>query len=120
MPRKTKEEIRAYGRDYYRRNRERLLQKQAEKNKQFAEKRRQWLVNYKSGLKCARCGESHPATLTFHHVKPLDKSFAIGDTRFTLKISLKRLLAEIDKCEVLCANCHAKEHWSRLFSNMPV
>jgi ribosomal protein S21 len=30
-------------------------------------------------------------------------------------VSLKRLKAEIEKCEVLCANCHAKEHYSQMF-----
>jgi hypothetical protein len=120
MPDKTKEQNRAYSRAYYQRNRERLLEDQAQKNKRFAAKRRQWLIDYKRGLKCARCGESHPATLTFHHIEPSRKSFAIGDTQYTLKVSLKRLLAEIEKCEVLCANCHAKEHWSHLFVNEPM
>ena len=115
MPGKTKEEIRAYNRNYYQRNRERLLQKQAGKNKRFAEKRRRWLADYKSGLKCVRCGESHPAMLTFHHIKPAEKSFTIGDI-LAVKAGLKRLLAEIAKCEVLCANCHAKEHWSSLYN----
>jgi hypothetical protein len=46
-----------------------------------------------------RCGESHPATLTFHHVKLEEKSFIIGDI-LTVKAGLKRLLAEIAKCEV--------------------
>src|SRR2546423_3751274 len=113
MPYKTVEEIRAYGRAYYQRNRERLLQQQAEKNKRFAEKRRRWLSDYKSSLSCARCGESHPATLTFHHRDPSEKSFEIGNM-LTRKVGLKRLLAEIQKCEVLCANCHSKEHWSYL------
>ncbi len=120
MPRKNVEDIRAYGRDYYKRNRERLIQRQAEKNRKFAEKRRRWLVAYKSGLECVRCGEPHPATLTFHHRNPSAKSFAIGDSTFALKVSLKRLLTEIQKCEVLCANCHAKEHWSYLFEEAGV
>jgi hypothetical protein len=100
----------AYNREYYRRNRERLIQRQGEKNRRLAERRRKWLAEYKSGLSCAKCGESHPATLTFHHVKPSQKSFAVGDA-ITLKVSLRRLQDEIRKCEVLCANCHAKEHW---------
>ena len=116
---KTVEEIRAYSRDYYQRNRERLLKRQAEKNRLFAEKRRQWLADYKSSLSCVRCGESHPATLTFHHREPSEKSFEIGNM-LTVKVGLKRLLAEIDKCDVLCANCHAKEHWSHRFHRADV
>ena len=110
----SKDEVRAYNRSYYQRNREQLLKNQAEKNKRFAEKRRKWLVEYKKTLKCVRCEESHPATLTFHHKDGSEKSFEIGNA-LKLGIGLKRLLAEIEKCEVLCANCHAKEHLSYLF-----
>jgi hypothetical protein len=108
------DEVRAYNRSYYQRNRKRLLEKQAEKNKRFAETRRKWLVDYKRTLECVRCGESHPATLTFHHKNSSEKSFEIGNA-IALGIGLKRLLAEIEKCEVICANCHAKEHLSYLF-----
>jgi DNA-directed RNA polymerase subunit M/transcription elongation factor TFIIS len=114
VPYKSSAELRAYNREYYRRNRERLLRKQAEKNKRFFESRRKWLVEYKKTLKCARCGESHPATLTFHHKRRSEKKFEIGNA-LILKVSFKRLLAEIEKCEVICANCHAKEHLSYLF-----
>ncbi|MDQ3131648.1 MAG: hypothetical protein M3Q99_12925 [Acidobacteriota bacterium] len=109
-----KDEVRKYNRLYYQQNRERLLKNQAEKNRRFAVNRRKWLVDYKKTLKCVRCEESHPATLTFHHKKDSEKSFEIANA-LKLGIGLKRLLAEIEKCEVLCANCHAKEHLSYLF-----
>ena len=108
------EDVNQYNRAYYQRNREHLLKKQAEKNKRFAENRRKWLVDYKKTLKCVRCYESHPATLTFHHRNNAEKSFEIGNA-VALGVGLKRLLAEIEKCEVLCANCHAKEHLAYLF-----
>jgi len=88
--------------------------KQREKNSRFAGKRRRWLVELKKILKCNRCEESHPATLTFHHKEDSEKDFEIGNS-IKLGIGLKRLKAEIEKCEVLCANCHAKEHLSYLF-----
>ena len=66
MPYKNIEErreyARSYGRGYYQRNRQHLLTKQAEKNKRLREKQRQWLIDYKKGLACVRCGENHPAT----------------------------------------------------------
>ena len=114
LPYKTSETLRSYNRLYYQRNREQLLKKQAEKNRRFAESRRKWLVEFKKALSCLRCGESHPATLTFHHKKSSEKSFEIGNA-ICLGVSLKRLIAEIEKCEVICANCHAKEHLSYLF-----
>ena len=114
MASKTSETLRSYNRSYYERNREKLLKRQAEKNRRFADNRRKWLVEFKRTLKCVRCNESHPATITFHHKDSSEKSFEIGNA-IGLGVSLKRLIAEIEKCEVICANCHAKEHLSYLF-----
>ncbi|MGI8467211.1 MAG: hypothetical protein ACR2N3_02050 [Pyrinomonadaceae bacterium] len=106
--------VNAYNREYYQRNRLHLLEKQRDKNKRLAENRRKWLVEYKKTLSCIRCGENHPAALTFYHKNSSDKSFEIGNA-ICLGVSLKRLIVEIEKCEVLCANCHAKEHLAYLF-----
>ena len=107
-------DVNTYNREYYQRNRVHLLEKQRQKNRQFAESRRRWLVEYKKTLSCVRCNENHPATLTFHHRESSEKSFEIGNA-IGLGVSLKRLVAEIEKCEVLCANCHAKEHLAYLY-----
>ena len=114
MTYKTSEELKSYNREYYQRHRNHLLNKQREKNRRFAENRRKWLVEFKKTLKCMRCEENHPATLTFHHKESSEKSFEIGNA-LCLGVSLKRLKAEIEKCEVLCANCHAKEHLAHLY-----
>jgi hypothetical protein len=110
----SEESVREYNRQYYKQNREKLLKRQAEKNRRFSKTRRKWLVDYKKTLKCVRCDESHPATLTFHHREDADKQFEIGNA-IKLGIGLDRLKAEIGKCDVLCANCHAKEHLAYLF-----
>ena len=58
---------------------------------------------------CLRCGESHPACLDFHHRDPASKIYAVTDaTRFW---KLEKLAKEIEKCDVLCANCHRILHW---------
>lgn len=67
-----------------------------------------WLREFKKTLKCSRCPEDHPACLQFHHMDPTKKDLAVSNA--VRSWSRKRLLAEIEKCEVLCANCHAKEH----------
>jgi len=56
---------------------------------------------------CKVCGETHPACLDFHHREPSEKEGHIGEFR---RFGIKRLLAEIAKCDVLCANCHRKFH----------
>ena len=55
---------------------------------------------------CKQCGNNDHRVLEFHHLS--DKEFNVGEG---IKFSKERLLKEIAKCEVLCANCHAKEHY---------
>ena len=55
---------------------------------------------------CCMCGyNAHPAALQFDHINPLEKSFNIGDN--VDNKGLNALLEEVDKCRVICANCHA-------------
>ena len=65
---------------------------------------------YIATLSCDQCGESHPATLQFHHVEQGQKEITISDAR-RKHWSMKSLRAEIGKCRVLCANCHFILHW---------
>jgi hypothetical protein len=56
---------------------------------------------------CADCGETFsPHVMDFDHRDPLKKSFNITSSRAML-MSRPRLLAEIEKCDIVCANCHA-------------
>lgn len=72
----------------------------------------QYLINEKAARGCSRCGESHPATLDFHHIDPSKKSFGLSVARCYTS-SLDKIKVEIAKCEVLCSNCHRKEHWAK-------
>lgn len=63
-------------------------------------------VDLKGG-KCERCGYNKSmAALVFHHKDGSDKTFNVaGSARAWYKI-----VNEIRKCELLCANCHAELH----------
>lgn len=64
-------------------------------------------VEYMGG-QCARCGyDSHPAALDFHHRDPSEKDFKISNGN---TIAWDKVKVELDKCELLCANCHRIEH----------
>jgi rubredoxin len=63
----------------------------------------------KSSLYCNRCGFDDKRVLVFHHLNPNEKDFTIGDA-VHLGYSFERIQEEINKCEVLCANCHLIEH----------
>lgn len=56
---------------------------------------------------CRLCGYDRcAAALTFHHLDPAQKRFALGSRG--LARSLERVRRETDKCVLLCANCHAE------------
>src|ERR1051326_2653657 len=100
------EKLREYRRNWYVRNPE-SAKRAVRKRKQDI---RKWLDEYKSHLKCVRCGEDHLACLEFHHRDPEKKEMVVSRT-VDWGWSIERILAEIAKCEVLCANCHRKQHW---------
>jgi 5-methylcytosine-specific restriction endonuclease McrA len=67
-------------------------------------------VEYKGG-QCELCGyKKSIAALTFHHCNPLFKDFDLGGTG--LCKSWDKLVLELDKCQLLCFNCHHEIHES--------
>ena len=60
--------------------------------------------------KCSRCSEDDIACLDFHHIDDKDKDFNIGEA-VKRGISIDKINNEIDKCLVLCSNCHRKLHY---------
>jgi len=71
-------------------------------------------IEYRGG-KCSVCGyKKHLAALQFHHTEPEHKDFRISILR---NRSFEKLKSELDKCIVLCANCHAVEHASDLWNS---
>lgn len=67
------------------------------------------MKEYKSNIQCFKCHENHPATLDFHHLNKNEKEYNVSDMVTTQ--SKSRILKEIEKCVILCSNCHRKEHW---------
>lgn len=63
------------------------------------------------GGKCNRCGyNSNIAAFEFHHLDKSEKEFNIGNCA---NKSWDVIKPELDKCELLCSNCHRTEHSSR-------
>lgn len=88
-----------------------------DRNKRNKNKNVEWYREYKSNLKCNRCPENHIAYLEFHHSDSEKKEFNVL-TLIRSTYSIKKILIEIEKCEVLCANCHRKLHFNE--KNAPV
>ena len=99
---KTKKKIDA---EYYNNNKARFA-----KHRDDNRARNLAFINeYKQLNPCICCGEADPVCLTFHHRDPREKDLdiSLGARRCW---SIERIKREIEKCDVLCCNCHAKEH----------
>ena len=72
------------------------------KNKQLA-------VDYKGG-ECQKCGyKKSIRALVFHHRDATQKDINF-DSNYVKKLNFKKVKKELDKCDLLCANCHAETH----------
>jgi len=64
------------------------------------------LIEYKGG-KCMECGYNKSVkALEFHHIDPHKKDFTISGKSY----SINRLKMEVDKCILVCSNCHIEIH----------
>ena len=71
---------------------------------------RRMAVEYKGG-KCSRCGYDRCIeALEFHHLDASQKDFGISQDGYTR--SWERVRQELDKCVLVCANCHRELHAS--------
>lgn len=95
----------AVRKEWYEKNKPLLLEKQRLKKRE----RKLQAIEYLGGL-CVSCGHSHhPAVFEFHHRNPAEKD---RDPSKLLNATWERLKAELDKCDLLCANCHRMLHHS--------
>ena len=77
----------------------------------FRKNRKLKLLEAKGGMKCSRCSYNKqiPDVYEFHHRDPLEKDPQWGKM-ITNNHRLDVLLIEIEKCDLLCANCHREIH----------
>jgi hypothetical protein len=100
------EKMKAYRRAWYARNKKRAIARTVARRAEL----REWWNELKAKLLCAKCGETHPYCLEFHHEDPKKKDRAVSHAVHA-GWSKERIIAEMAKCVVLCANCHRKLHW---------
>lgn len=96
-----------YAKKHYQANKQEYLKRAKYHNEHNAHHPK--VVALKASLKangCAACAETDTSCLDFHHID--EKIENIGMLR-----SMKKILVEVKKCIVLCANCHRKYHYGR-------
>jgi len=83
--------------------------RQSKSAKILYNKKKQERINYKGG-KCIGCGyKKFNGALTFHHKDPSQKDFGISQKT---TMPLEEIKTELDKCILLCFNCHMKKHYA--------
>ena len=121
---RNRERMKIKKKKYYQENKERFSKKYKEyreKNKDYIKKwkrehhqkkKHNFLLKYKIGKSCVLCGyNEYPEILHFHHKDRKDKSFVISKFKNTLS-KQELLKKEINKCILLCPNCHSWLHYS--------
>lgn len=77
-----------------------------ERNKASIIKQRQdYIWNILTASECKVCGLDDPLVLEFDHRDPKTKVYNVTDM---YQLSESKIQAEIDKCDILCANCHRR------------
>jgi Zn finger protein HypA/HybF involved in hydrogenase expression len=78
---------------------------------------REFITNHKKGKKCEICSyNKNPEILDFHHKNKGEKSKGVNYLMKTLK-SIYTIKKEIEKCILVCPNCHRELHLKELKKN---
>lgn len=93
-------------------SRKKKQQHYQEVTKRRKHKNAAWLKEYKRERPCILCGEADETCLDFHHVDPSTKEGVIADMIYAR--SPAGMLSEIEKCVIVCSNCHRKIHSGRI------
>ncbi len=94
-------------RKYYKDNREQHYKDVKANNRRYVKRNIDFVQEYKSIHGCLLCPEKANCCLDFHHVR--DKEVCVSVAVY-LAYSIDKLKKEMDKCILLCANCHRKLH----------
>ena len=94
-----------YRKKHYELNKEKYIKKA----KEYSNKISEWLIEEKKKLKCNNCDENRYWVLDFHHIDSSTKEESISN--LVNKGNKSKLIQEMEKCIILCSNCHRDLHF---------
>ena len=97
---------RQYKRAYYERNLVAYKARAARTKRVSIERNQRFLAEYLKSHPCVDCGESDPYVLEFDHLRNKVASVSMMAMH---ACSLEKIMREIEKCEIRCANCHRRK-----------
>lgn len=109
----SRETGRKYSRKHYEENKAAYLARASERNKREYYEKKEIVKRLKS-QPCMDCGREYPwYCMEFDHRNPSEKRAAVS-TLVLESTGMPRFMAEVAKCDVVCANCHcARTHLRR-------
>jgi hypothetical protein len=98
-----------YFQEYYRKNRAAYVARASNHHRKLRE-----ILRGAKSKPCADCGQCYPYyVMDFDHREGEKKVSNVADLNFHRRTSFRKLLAEIAKCDVVCANCHRERTYQR-------
>lgn len=98
--------MKEYHKNYYKNNKEYFFKKaNSSRIRNF-----NFVLEIKKASKCKYCKNNIPECLDFHHRKKEEKISSIS-SMISRGVKLETLKIEIEKCDILCANCHRLVHF---------
>lgn len=112
---RCKECQKKYHKAHYANNKKAYLNRAKVRNKQVEEFNRQF-INAKKIVPCMDCGVSYPPyVMDFDHRDPNTKISGVSEMAIQRRTKLETLSKEIEKCDIVCSNCHRERtHQRRL------
>ena len=95
--------------NYYKENRQHRINM----SNSYIKRNLDFVKKIKNNSLCTKCGFDNPIALDFHHRDPNQKSFELSGSSVGGR-SLETIQEELDKCDILCANCHRILHNDRM------
>lgn len=99
----------AYQLNYYKKNRDKRIETAKIHSSKIVQKNRELVVEHLRKNPCVDCGERDILTLQFDHLENKKKAIAVMLSTTQRPPTTKRLLEEMSKCVVRCANCHQRK-----------
>jgi hypothetical protein len=102
---------------WYRKNRTKAIQESKKRYEEYTK----YLLSLKENKSCIRCGfNEYPIILQFHHRDENIKDFGISEAIYNKRSLIENpeiLKIEIEKCDLLCPNCHFIVHYLKRLEN---
>lgn len=110
MAYKNKQDERKKQHECYLRSKNKYKARVKKQNKVYKTRNRDYFNEYKINHGCCKCGyKSNAVALDFHHIDTYTKDANIARL-INSSWSIEKILQEVKKCVVICANCHRVEH----------